>query len=182
MSAELNKVFCAILSAILVFLLSSFIGDLLYHPNNNKKKVSYSIEEEIAEETIINEKDINKPEVITLDTIENLLVTANLEEGESFVNKNCSACHSFEIPIKNKVGPSLANVMSRKVGSIEGYKYSKALKDSDKNWSYENLYLFLEKPKEWAPGTKMSYRGISKQENLANVLKYLAHISKLNES
>ena len=60
MSAELNKVFCAILSAILVLLLSSFIGDLLYHPNNNKKKVSYSIEEEVAEKTIINEKDITK--------------------------------------------------------------------------------------------------------------------------
>ena len=72
--------------------------------------------------------------------------------------------------------------MNRKIGSVENYKYSKVFKSIDKNWSYENLYLFLEKPKEWAPGTKMSYRGISKQANLANVLKYLAHISKLNES
>ena len=63
-----------------------------------------------------------------------------------------------------------------------GRLISKALKENSLNWSYENLYLFLEKPKEWAPGTKMSYRGISKQVNLANVLKYLAHISKLNES
>ena len=71
--------------------------------------------------------------------------------------------------------------MNRKIGSIDNYKYSKALKSIDKDWSYENLYFFLEKPKTWAPGTKMSYRGISKQENLVNVLKYLSHISKLNE-
>ena len=42
--------------------------------------------------------------------------------------------------------------------------------------------LFLEKPKSWAPGTKMSYKGISKQTDLINVLKYLANITKLNES
>ena len=71
---------------------------------------------------------------------------------------------------------------NRKIGSIENYKYSKVLKNIDENWSYKNLYLFLENPKGWAPGTKMSYRGISKQINLANVLKYLEHISKLNES
>ena len=68
--------------------------------------------------------------------------------------------------------------MNRKISSIDSYKYSSALKNIDDNWSYRNLYLFLEKPKEWVPGTKMSYRGISKQDNLLNVLKYLSHISK----
>ena len=182
MSAELNKVLCAILSAILVLLLSSFIGDLLYHPKNTKNKVSYTIEEEVKEELPINKDDPSKEKKITLDTIETLLINASLEEGEKFVTKNCSACHTFNLPIKNKVGPSLAKIMNRKIGSIESYKYSNALKNIEENWSYKNLYLFLEKPKEWAPGTKMSYRGISKQENLANVLKYLSHISKLNES
>ena len=71
--------------------------------------------------------------------------------------------------------------MNRKVGSIEGYNYSKSFKTIDKDWSYENLYLFLQKPKTWAPGTKMSYRGISNGEDLVNSLKYLSHISKLNE-
>ena len=71
--------------------------------------------------------------------------------------------------------------MNREVGSLESYKYSKALKENSLNWSYKNLYLFLENPKTWAPGTKMSYRGISKQSDLINVLKYLANTSKLNE-
>ena len=86
------------------------------------------------------------------------------------------------MPIKNKVGPSLATVMNREIGSLKKYKYSKTLLDSSLNWSYKNLYLFLENPKGWAPGTKMSYRGISKQADLINVLKYLSNISKLNES
>ena len=58
------------------------------------------------------------------------------------------------LPIKNKIGPSLANVVNRKIGSIEGYNYSKSFQTIDNDWSYENLYLFLQKPKTWAPGTK----------------------------
>ena len=50
------------------------------------------------------------------------------KEGEKFVTKNCSACHSFTLPIKNKVGPSLANLMNRKIGTMEGYNYSKSFK------------------------------------------------------
>ncbi len=182
MSSELNKFFCAILSAILVLLLSSFIGELLYHPKDTKEKLSYSIEDETSVETVSDEKDEVSEVTITSATIESLLINASLDEGKKFVTKNCVACHSFELPIKNKVGPSLARVMNRQVGAIENYKYSKTLLNIEENWSYKNLYLFLEKPKEWAPGTKMSYRGISKQTDLINVLKYLSHISKLNES
>ena len=180
MSAESNKILCAILSAILLLLLSSFIGELIYHPKESKGKVSYSVEEEISEEIVDSQEDVAAD--ISSKTIEDLILNASLEEGEKFVIKNCSACHSFQLPEKNKVGPSLAKVMNRKIGSLEDYKYSKALQEIEKTWTYKNLYLFLEKPKQWSPGTKMSYRGISKQDKLINVLKYLAHISKLNES
>ena len=181
MSAEFNKVLCAVLTAILVLLLSSFIGELLYHPKISDEKVSYVVEEEKTDKVDLPEDETNETSSISEKEIEQLLTKANLDAGEKFTIKNCSACHSFELPIKNKVGPSLANIMNRKISSIDSYKYSPALKNIDDNWSYRNLYLFLEKPKEWVPGTKMSYRGISKQENLVNVLKYLSHISKLNE-
>ena len=129
MSAEFNKVLCAVLSAILVLLLSSFIGELLYHPKKTQNNVSYAIEEEIKEQLAVKQDEPRKEKTITLDTIETLLINANLEEGEKFVTKNCSACHSFNLPIKNKVGPSLAKIMNRKIGSIESYKYSNALKN-----------------------------------------------------
>ena len=111
-----------------------------------------------------------------------MIVNASLENGKKFVSKNCTACHSFNLPIKNKIGPSLAIILDRKIASIDGYKYSKSFLAIDKKWSYENLFYFLKNPKSWAPGTKMSYRGISNQKDLINVLKYLSHVSKLNES
>ena len=182
MSAEFNKVLCAILSAILVLLLSSFIGELVYHPNKSKDKVSYLIEENLPKDDVIKENYTEEKKSISSEDIELLLKQASLEDGEKFVNKNCAACHSFQLPVKNKIGPSLAIIMNREIGSLNGYKYSKALKENELKWSHKNLYLFLENPKGWAPGTKMSYRGISKQVDLLNVLKYLSNISKLNES
>ena len=182
MSAEFNKVLCAILSAILVLLLSSFISELLYHPKISDGKVSYVVEEIKMDEANLSENETKEEDIISEEEIEKLLTKANLDAGEKFAVKNCSACHSFELPIKNKVGPSLATIMNRKVASLENYKYSKALQNIDMDWSYKNLYLFLEKPKSWAPGTKMSYKGISKKDNLINILKYLANVTKLNES
>ena len=182
MSAEFNKTLCAILSAVLVLLLSSFIGDLLYHPDAKNKNISYEIEAESSEKSMQINNEASKEKLISKEEIERLIVNANLESGEKFVTKNCSACHSFTLPIKNKIGPSLATILDRKFGSIEGYKYSKFFTATNKKWSYENLYFFLKDPKTWAAGTKMSYRGIAKQDDLINVLKYLAHTSNLNES
>ena len=86
------------------------------------------------------------------------------------------------MPIKNKIGPSLATIYNRKIGGIDDYKYSKALLNMKKEWSLVNLYYFLEKPKEWAPGTKMSYRGIANTTKLLNTIKYLKENSLNNEN
>ena len=182
MSAEANKILCAILSAILLLLLSSFISDLLYHHNDEKINLSYVIEDEVVIASEKNLKKDNKTETISSELIKQLLLNASLEEGKNFAAKNCNACHSFNLPIQNKIGPSLANVMDRKIAAVDDYKYSKTLKNIDDEWTYKNLYLFLENPKGWAPGTKMSYRGIKKKDDLIGILKYLSHITKLNES
>ena len=57
--------------------------------------------------------------------------------------------------------------------SISTFKYSKALKSKTDKWDNNNLDLFLKNPKKWAPGTKMSYTGIKKGEDRANLIKYL---------
>ena len=183
MSFEINKLTCAILSAILLYLLSLFVGELLYHKSDvSKVKLSYAIVENTNE---ANESIVEKQEIINLpdeDKIKDMLQNARLDEGEKFVKKNCSSCHDFNMPIKNKIGPSLATILNRKIGSLSNYKYSKALSKMDDKWNLLNLYLFLEKPKVWAIGTKMSYRGISKKENLLNTIKYLENISNKNEN
>ena len=183
MSSESNKLLCAILSAILVYLLASFMSELVYNIEENKNaKLSYSLEK------TENSDNLDKAQVeleikkITEIEINQLLETADLEKGKSFVNKNCASCHDLNIPIKNKIGPSLAKVLNRKIGSLSDYKYSKGLLSIEKEWSLINLYYFLEKPKEWAPGTKMSYRGISNSTKLLNTIKYLKENSIRNEN
>ena len=63
--------------------------------------------------------------------------------------------------------------MGRKVGAVEEYKYSKALAAYDKEWTFEELNGFLEKPAKYIKGTKMAYAGLRKESDRASVIKYL---------
>ena len=74
---------------------------------------------------------------------------------------------------KNNIGPALYNVVGRKVGVLDDYKYSKALAEYEKNWSFEELNGFLLKPKDWIKGTKMAYAGLRKEKDRASVILYL---------
>ena len=184
MSSELNKIFCAILSAILVYLLASFMSELLYNVDKKKDtKLSYNIENVDDENKKIDKVNIDSElKTITELELNKLLEKADLQKGQTFVNKNCASCHDLSMPIKNKIGPSLATILNRKIGNLSDYKYSKTLLNIDKKWNIVNLYYFLEKPKEWAPGTKMSYRGISDSQKLLNTIKYLRENSISNEN
>ena len=184
MSSESNKLLCAILSALLIYLLASFLSELLY--NTDKKKdinLSYSLEKVEDKYKDLDQVKIDSEfKKITKLEINQLLEKADFGKGKIFVNKNCASCHDLNMPIKNKIGPSLANVLNRKIGSLSGYKYSKTLVNMEKKWDVTNLYYFLEKPKEWAVGTKMSYRGISDSDKLINTIKYLRENSLKNEN
>ncbi len=181
MSFEINKFICAVLTGILLFLLSSFIAELLYHPEKKIKNLSYFIENnDTKEKEIVSEKFEEK--ILTNQEIEEKIVSADSNAGEKFVNKNCASCHKFSLPKKNKIGPSLAILLNRKIGSLEDYTYSKSLKENEGKWDYSSLYYFLKAPKKWAPGTKMSYKGIKKDEVLNNVVKYIATNSVKNEN
>ena len=159
------------------------MSELVYNVEEKKiAKLSYSLEKiEKSNKLDISQIDSEKKKITEIE-INQLLEKADLEKGKSFVNKNCATCHDFNMPIKNKIGPSLAKVLNRKVGSLSDYKYSKVLLNLEKEWNLTNLYYFLEKPKEWAPGTKMSYRGISDTTKLINTIKYLRENSISNEN
>lgn len=92
------------------------------------------------------------------------------------VFKKCSACHTAD-KAKNKVGPHLINVVDRAAGSIEGYKYSKALvakvEEESLVWTEENIAEYLKKPKTFIKGTKMSFAGLKKEKDITNVIAYL---------
>ncbi len=96
------------------------------------------------------------------------------------VYKKCKACHVPDAE-KNKVGPHLVNIVDRAAGSIEGYKYSKALKAKAAEglvWTMENLDAYLTKPKAFIPKGKMAFPGLKKPKDRVNVLAYLKSLTK----
>ncbi len=92
-------------------------------------------------------------------------------KGEK-VFKKCKTCHTFD-PGKKKIGPHLKGVVGRKAGAVEGYKYSKAMAGADITWDEANLDKYLTKPKAFIKGTKMSFAGLKKEAQRADVIAYL---------
>ncbi|WP_207481518.1 c-type cytochrome [Arenibaculum pallidiluteum] len=92
--------------------------------------------------------------------------------GESFFKRACAACHTVEAG-KNRVGPSLAGVVGRKAGSVDGFAYSPALKGSGLEWNDENLDKYIADPKGTVPGNKMAYAGAKNEADRKNLIAYL---------
>ncbi len=92
-------------------------------------------------------------------------------KGEK-VFKKCKTCHTFD-PGKKKIGPHLKGVVGRKAGAVEGYKYSKAMAAADITWDEASLDQFLTKPKKFLKGTKMSFAGLKKEAQRADLIAYL---------
>ena len=91
------------------------------------------------------------------------------------VFKKCAACHSLQEG-KNKIGPSLHNLLDRNAGSVEGYKYSKAMKNSDVVWDEESLDKFLTKPRKFIKKTKMSFLGIKKKSLRDDLISFFKQL------
>jgi len=89
------------------------------------------------------------------------------------VFKKCKACHKIKEG-KNGVGPSLYQIVGAQAGQVEGFKYSDALSDTDLAWTPDNLAAFLADPKDYLAGNKMSFRGLKKEDDITNLIAYLA--------
>jgi len=103
-------------------------------------------------------------------------VSGDAAAGEKVFRK-CQACHEVGADARNKVGPLLSGVVGRQIASVDGFKYSKvliALGAEGKVWTPDELAAFLEKPRDYAKGTKMVFAGLRKEEERADVIAYLA--------
>jgi cytochrome c len=170
---EINKIAGAILLAGLVALVTGKVADFLYHPQLGTDERGFSVvSEDAATRGDVGERKVEKAPV----KLGLLMAAADFAKGKK-LSKKCSACHTFNEGGNNKVGPNLWNVLNSDIAADDDYKYSSALKAKEGKWDYESMYAFLEKPKAFVKGTKMSFAGFKKPEDIAAMLAFLRSLS-----
>ena len=144
------------------------ISDMIFHVKKPETP-GYKVETEQAVTVSASSNSETKSENIDIAA---LMAMGDLATGEK-VFKKCAACHSIVKGGKNNIGPALYNVINRKIGSVSDYKYSKALSEYGKEWTFEELNGYLIKPAKWIKGTKMAFAGLRKEKDRASVILYL---------
>lgn len=103
------------------------------------------------------------------------LAQGDPEKGERVFNK-CKVCHVADEE-KNKVGPTLVGIFGRPAGSVEGFKYSDAMKESGVTWDEETLAAYVADPKGYIKGNKMAFAGLKKEQEIADLIAYLQEVT-----
>lgn len=96
--------------------------------------------------------------------------------GEKVFRK-CQACHAIGPDAKSKTGPALTGIIGRPAGKVEGFAYSAAMSkqaEAGSIWTPDTISEFLTNPKAFLPGTKMTFAGLRKDQERADVIAYLA--------
>ena len=100
------------------------------------------------------------------------LANADIAAGEA-VFKKCVACHTINQGGANGIGPNLYATLGKTHGHVAGFAYSDALTSIPGTWDFEGMSAWLQSPRKYAPGTKMTFAGLSKPEDRANLIAYL---------
>ncbi|WP_309628285.1 cytochrome c family protein [Brevundimonas sp.] len=98
-------------------------------------------------------------------------LTGDAEAGRTGFGQ-CRSCHTVEAGV-NRVGPSLHAIVGRPVGTVADYRYSTAMAAAGGVWDEQRLYDFLEKPREYIVGTKMTFPGIKDGQRRADIIAYM---------
>lgn len=165
----LTKVTGAVCGSLLIYLFGAWAAESLYHVgggSHGEEQQAYVIELPDAAPTEVAAEEG--------PAFTEVFASADPAAGEKVFAK-CKACH--KVDGSNGTGPHLNGVVDRVKASVAGFGYSEALLAmSADSWTPENLNGFLENPKGYMPGTKMSFAGLGKTADRANVIAYLASV------
>jgi len=164
-SFELNKILGAILGTCLfVVALNIAAGAMFSAPKPAKPGYEIAVAEQPA--------TAGGAAPAQEEPIEKLLASATPEKGENAAKK-CQACHTFNKGEPNRVGPNLYGVVGRDKASVQGFNYSAALKAKGGKWTLEELNAFLANPRGYVPGTSMSFAGLPRGSERADIIVFL---------
>ena len=163
-SFEINKILGALLFTCLCLLSLNIAADAMFAPLKPAKPgFEVVVTEHAGPEAAAKEPD---------EPIEKLLASATVDKGANAAKK-CAACHTFGKGEPNRVGPNLYGVVGRPKGTEGGFDYSAALKAKGGKWTVEDLNAFIAAPKGFVPGTKMTFTGVPRGSERADVIAFL---------
>lgn len=170
---NMNKAAAAVLVAGLIGMVTGKVTEFLYfgveHPGiHAEEKRGYSIEVTQAQAGGGATAPAGAADISAL------YAAADVKAGGELFAKKCSVCHSGDKGGANKIGPHLWGVVNRKVSSVGDFNYSSGMKIyADKTWNFDELNHFLWGPARWVKGTMMSFAGVQKDQDRANLIAYL---------
>jgi len=166
-SFELNKIMGAILGCCLGLLSLNIAANAIFHPATPAKP-GYEIV--LSEQPARDQKGGPAQQE---PPIAELLSSADVARGQTSANK-CVACHTFDKGGRNLVGPNLYGVLGREKGSVSGFNYSAGFRKSMKGpWTAQDISDFVKNPKLMAPGTSMTFAGIPRAGERADLISFL---------
>lgn len=164
----------ALCAALLIFLLGGWAAESLYHVGG--KHHAGDAEHEAVQgyriEVATDDGDAGAAEEVMQVAFADVYASADAAAGERLW-RQCSACHKLEAG-ENGTGPYLHGLVNRAKHTAQGYGYSDGLLATTGDWTPENISDFIENPREYAPGTKMAYRGMADVQDRANLIAYIA--------
>lgn len=169
----ITKAGAAVIGALLIFLLGSWAADSLYsteaggHGHEGEHATTGYVIATDAGGSAPAEEEEAVP-------FADLLAAADAGKGAKVWGK-CKACHKLEDGA-NGTGPHLYGLIDRPIAGVAGFGYSDALAGLGGNWTVDELNAWLEKPKAYAPGNKMTFSGLKKETDRANLIAYLQTI------
>ncbi|HEV2186562.1 MAG TPA: cytochrome c family protein [Stellaceae bacterium] len=167
---EWNKIIASVLTAMIVAMVTGIVAQSVVHPMRLEKPAYLPPG---AEGETGPAAAAAAPAPAALDPIAPYIDKADAGHGQQ-VAKVCLQCHTFGKGEANKIGPNLFGVLDENIASVPGYTFSAALlADKDKKWDPDELNVWLFKPQDFAKGTKMTFVGLPKEQDRADVIKYL---------
>jgi len=159
-SLEGNKIAAAILVGGMITLTVGIATDFIYRPHHGAQAAHEGGEPAAPAKRA------------PVEPVLGLIATANVDNGQKVAAK-CQSCHDFSAANANKVGPGLYGVIGRVSGTHEGFNYSDPMKAHGKAWTYADINHLIANPKAYIPGTKMSFPGLPKAQDRADLLAWL---------